>query len=73
MKVNLQDYWMAKEKGENTFNKTYSYNDKNRYFDYLEKSNRSDQVPVSVREFQMQVAGYTATLVTEKHSAFMDR
>ena len=65
----FRDYWMAKEKGENTFNKTYSYNDKNRYFDYLEKSNRSDQVPVSVREFQMQAAGYTATLVTEKHSA----
>ena len=65
----FRDYWMAKEKGENTFNKTYSYNDKNRYFDYLEKSNKSDQVPVSVREFQMQAAGYTATLVTEKHSA----
>ena len=65
----FRDYWMAKEKGENTFNKTYSYNDKNRYFDYLEKRNKSDQVPASVREFQMQAAGYTATLVTEKHSA----
>jgi hypothetical protein len=65
----VRDIWMAKEKGENVYNKSYSFDEKNNFFKYAGRHNDFDQIPVRVREFQLQAPSYTMSLVAEKHSA----
>jgi hypothetical protein len=64
----VRDMWMAKEMGENIYNKSYSFDEKNSFFEYAGRYNDFDQIPVRVREFQLQAPGYTMSLVAEKHS-----
>jgi signal transduction histidine kinase len=65
----LKDFWMAKEIGKSLFNKNYSFNEKNKFFEYAGRHNDFVQLPPDVRSLQLKALGYTQTLVVEKHSA----
>jgi hypothetical protein len=65
----LRDFWLAKEEGKSLHNKCYSFEEKNRFFDYAGRYNNLEQIPVHAREIQMQAPGYTLSLVAEQHSA----
>ncbi len=65
----VRDMWMAKEKAENVYNKSYSFEEKNSFFKYAGKYNDFNQIPVRVREFQLKAPSYTISLAAEKHSA----
>jgi hypothetical protein len=66
----ILDVWQAKETGEHIINKTYSFEQKNRYFkDYLFKYNDDlNKLPQSLRNFILNAASYTATFISEKNS-----
>ena len=65
----ILDVWQAKETGEAIYNKTYTREEKNRYFDYVFKHNDLTQVPQFVRDQIYQTPSYTQAFVAEKHSA----
>ncbi len=64
----ILDVWTAKETGEAIYNKTYTRDEKNRYFEYVFKHNDLIQVPLDVRDEIMQAPSYTQAFVTEKNS-----
>ncbi len=64
----ILDVWTAKETGEAIYNKTYTRDEKNRYFEYVFKHNDLIQVPLVVRDQIMQAPSYTQAFVTEKNS-----
>jgi signal transduction histidine kinase len=65
----IRDVWAAKEMGKSFHNYSYSFEEKNRFFQYAARHNDLEAIPSDVREFQMQAPGYTQTLIAEKHSA----
>ena len=66
----ILDVWHAKNTGEHIINKTYSFEQKNRYFkDYLFKYNDDlAKLPQAVRDFILNAKSYTATFISEKNS-----
>jgi signal transduction histidine kinase len=64
----ILDVWHAKETGENIFNRFYSFEEKNKYFDYVFKHNGLETVPQLSREFILQADSYTASFIAEKNS-----
>jgi signal transduction histidine kinase/short-subunit dehydrogenase involved in D-alanine esterification of teichoic acids len=66
----ILDVWQAKDTGEHIINKTYSFEQKNRYFkDYLFKYNDDlAKLPQAVRDFILNAKSYTATFISEKNS-----
>ena len=64
----ITDVWHAKETGEHIYNKSYSFNEKNTYFNYVFKHNDFITTPEPVREFIMQADSYTTSFIAEKNS-----
>jgi hypothetical protein len=62
------DVWKAKDTGEHIVNKTYSFQEKNEYFDYVFKHNDTSTLPEPVRRFIKDTESYTATFIAEKNS-----
>ena len=65
----IRGIWIAKEKGKKIYNKNYSLDEKNKFFEYAAKYNDFDQLPEKAREAQKQALDYTPSLVAERHSA----
>ncbi|TAE29830.1 MAG: hypothetical protein EAZ91_11565 [Cytophagales bacterium] len=64
----IQDVWHAKEMGNPIFNRHYSFEEKNRYFQYVFAHNDLETVPEASRQFILSVPGYTASFMAEKNS-----
>ncbi|MBA2562276.1 MAG: hypothetical protein H0V14_05060 [Chitinophagaceae bacterium] len=64
----ILDVWNAKETGENIFNRFYSFEEKNKYFEYLFKYNGLKILPQSSQDFILQADSYTASFIAEKNS-----
>ncbi|MBC7826235.1 MAG: hypothetical protein H7122_00710, partial [Chitinophagaceae bacterium] len=64
----ITDVWNAKETGEDIYNKFYSLEEKNTYFDYVFKHNDLITVPKLSRDFILQADSYTASFIAEKNS-----
>ncbi|MGK2864697.1 MAG: nuclear transport factor 2 family protein [Chitinophagaceae bacterium] len=64
----IMDVWHAKETGEHIYNKFYSFEEKNRYFNYVFKHNDFITLPKPAREFLLQADSYTASFIAEKNS-----
>jgi hypothetical protein len=64
----ILDVWKAKDTGEHLLNKTYSFEDKNKYFNYVFKYNDETIIPQPVRQFILNADSYTATFIAEKNS-----
>ena len=64
----ILDVWKAKDTGEDMLNKTYSFEEKNKYFSYVFKYNDETIIPQPVREFILHADSYTATFIAEKNS-----
>ena len=64
----ILDVWQAKESGQPIVNKTYSFEQKNRYFQYVFKHNDNTIIPEMVRNFVWSVPTYTATFIAEQNS-----
>ncbi len=64
----IMDVWNAKETGEHIYNKFYSFEEKNRYFNYVFKHNDFITLPKPAREFLLQADSYTASFIAEKNS-----
>jgi signal transduction histidine kinase len=62
------DVWRAKDEGVDVINKIYSFDEKNRYFEYVFKHNDESKLPKPVREFIFNAKSYTATFIAEKNS-----
>ena len=63
----IQDVWKAKESGIDLFNKHYSREEKNNYFQYVSKHN-DRAIPPSVKDFIFSADSYTVTAIAEKNS-----
>jgi len=63
----ILDLWSAKEKGESIVNKRYSFEDKNRFFNYVYKHNDNSKLPIKAREVPLNAKNYTVTLIAEKN------
>ena len=64
----ILDVWHAKETGEAIYNKTYTRDEKNRYFHYVFKHNDLVQIPQFLRDEIYKTLSYTQAFVVEKHS-----
>ena len=64
----ILDVWHAKETGNDIFNKTYSFEEKNKYFRYVFQHNDYSKVPEMGRNFILNAPNYTASFVAEKNS-----
>ena len=64
----LQDLFTQKYEGVDVINKCYSFEQKNRYFEYVFKHNDESKLPKPVREFILNARSYTATFIAEKNS-----
>ncbi len=64
----ILDLWHAKETGENIFNRFYSFEEKNKYFEYVFKHNSLETLPQSARNFILEADSYTASFIAEKNS-----
>ncbi|WP_373497382.1 sensor histidine kinase [Aquiflexum sp.] len=65
----LKDVWQAKEMGKSFFNRHYSFEEKNKFFQYAGRHNDITAMPKDVREFQLKAPEYTLSIVAEKRSA----
>ncbi|HZW66151.1 MAG TPA: ATP-binding protein [Hanamia sp.] len=63
----INDIWSAKETGCDIFNKYYSFEEKNKYFNYVFKYNDNTIIPDREREFILNAESYTATFIAEKN------
>jgi hypothetical protein len=64
----ILDVWNAKEMGKNIFNRFYSFEEKNKYFEYVFKNNSLEIIPQSSRNFILEADSYTASFIAEKNS-----
>jgi hypothetical protein len=64
----IKDVWNAKETGVHIYNKFYSFEEKNRYFNYVFKHNDLITIPTTAREFILEADSYTASFIAEKNS-----
>ena len=65
----MKDCWEAKAKGESIFNKMYSFEQKNKYFDYVFTHNDESIVPTPVKQFILQAPNQIGCLIIEKNSS----
>ena len=63
------DIWQARENGTHLFNRTYSLEEKNEYFNYVFAHNDYTAVPQSIRDYIMQTQSYTGSEAYEKNTA----
>jgi signal transduction histidine kinase len=61
--------WNARTVVEDIFNRTYLFDEKNKYYTYVIKYN--PQIPASVGEMMLQAQSYTHTVIMEKNSALI--
>ena len=66
--TNYRDSWQAWINREGYINKEYTFEQKNRYFNYVFANNDFVLIPASVREFIMQAPDHIASLIVEKNS-----
>jgi signal transduction histidine kinase len=64
----ITDIWRAKETGKHIYNKSYSFDEKNTYFNYVFRHNDLKTIPESSRVFISQADSYTASFIAEKNS-----
>ena len=65
----ILDVWEAKITGTDFINRQYSFEQKNRYFEYLFRYNNDQQkLPQQVRDTILSTAGFTATFIPERNS-----
>ncbi len=64
----IRDVWIAKETGKNIFNKRYSLEEKNKYFQYIFENNDLQTIPQSARDIVVDADSYTASSIAEKNS-----
>ncbi|HEX6890541.1 MAG TPA: hypothetical protein VF141_07610, partial [Chryseolinea sp.] len=64
----IKDIWSAKQAGVDIINKTYSFDEKNKFFSYVARYN---ELPLSATEFHRSAPSYTATVAMEKNSALV--
>jgi signal transduction histidine kinase len=64
----ITDIWKAKETGDHIYNKYYSFDEKNTYFNYVFKHNDFKTIPETSRAFIAQADSYTASFIAEKNS-----
>ena len=64
-----RDIWNAMSKGEPIFNKTYTREQKDRWFEYVFSHNDLNVIPASVREFLLAAETHTICFIPEKNSA----
>ena len=65
----FQNVWQARKSGDDIYNKTYSFDEKNKYYEYVLKNN--PQIPTSVAQRMLESSGYTHTVVMEANSAMI--
>lgn len=64
----LRDAWDAWLNGKSYFNKTYSFEQKNSYFNYVFKHNSLEAIPEEVREHIRRAPNHISSLLVEKNS-----
>ncbi|MDN3657275.1 ATP-binding protein [Ferruginibacter paludis] len=70
---NYSDSWKAWLSGTSYFNKQYTLEQKNEYFDYVFANNGFDVIPADVRKIIIQSSQHLACMITEKNTAlFVD-
>jgi len=62
------DMRRAKETGTHIINKTYPFEQKNKYFEYVFKHNDYIKLPQETRDFILAARLYSATFIAEKNS-----
>lgn len=67
----LKDCWQAMADGLDIINKEYSFEQKNKYFNYLFANNDLTQIPEAAREVLRKMERHIACFFTEKNSAFL--
>jgi signal transduction histidine kinase len=69
----LKDCWQARLTGKGFVNNKYSFERKNKYFEYVFANNNFEVFPQSVRDFIMQAQDNIACLIVENNSTlFVD-
>jgi len=69
----MKDSWEAKRTGNSFYNRQYTLEEKNRYFEYVFAHNQT-RVPDPVKEFILNAPTHNCCLIIEKNSAlFADR
>ncbi len=69
----LKDCWQARLTGKGFVNNKYSFERKNKYFEYVFANNNFEVLPQSVRDFIMQAQDNIACLIVENNSTlFVD-
>jgi signal transduction histidine kinase len=54
---------------QNIYNKTYSFEEKNKYYTYVAKNN--PQLPADIAQLMLDMPGYTHTMIIENNSALV--
>ncbi len=67
--TNYRDSWQAWINGEGYINKEYTFEQKNKYFNYVFGHNGFDVIPAPVREIILQAPKHIASLLVEKNSS----
>jgi signal transduction histidine kinase len=68
-----RDCWQARLTGEGFMNKKYSFEQKNKYFEYVFANNNFDVLPQPVRDYIMQAQEHIACFIVENNSTlFVD-
>ncbi|HET7117275.1 MAG TPA: hypothetical protein VFI29_12330, partial [Hanamia sp.] len=65
----INTLWTARKTGNDIYNRTYSFDEKNKYFNYVISNN--PQIPASIRELMFQSPSYTLTMIMKKNSALI--
>ncbi|MGN6343172.1 MAG: sensor histidine kinase [Ginsengibacter sp.] len=64
----ILDVWKAKDTNIDILNRRYSFEEKNKYFEYVFKYNDETILPQRIRQFIRNAPSYTATFISEKNS-----
>jgi signal transduction histidine kinase len=67
----ITDYFSAKEKGLDFFQKQYSFEEKNSFFDYIYANTDYKQTPDNVKEFCLKSESYAYSIAFAKNSGTM--
>jgi len=65
----MKDYWRARKSGKSFFNKVYSLEQKNKFFQYVFANNDEFTIPAPVRDFIIKAPSHVNTLIIENNSA----
>ncbi|WP_373495856.1 ATP-binding protein [Aquiflexum sp.] len=65
----LNDVGKARAAGTDIFNKSYSFKEKNDYFNFVYSNNDYNQIPQAVRDWVLQTPNYTGSEVFNHHTS----